>query len=435
MTLYIECTYTHYTHLNTGIQRVVRNIIKELLPLAEKENITLELIVLEGQQFVRIDRLTPLHVNIKKEMPSKGFKSKLKYVYYEIRKKIASLFSSYAVKDFILAPKYKYGLNYLIDRYITKAFCRPPEPINMQEGDILLLLDSSWHFKIWDEVKRFKKSGAHVVSVVYDLIPMTHPEFCSDSLVYFFNDWFPQAFNISDSFIAISKTVEDDVKTAVAHYNPLGAPGKGYAHFTLGSELNERALSADIPEDIVSVFDTAVNTFLFVSTIEPRKNHAYLLDAFEILWKRGADIQLLFVGRLGWKNEDILQRIYSHPYYNKRLFMFNDLDDSALLYCYRHAHMLLFPSFTEGYGLPIVESLHYGLPVLASDIAVHHEVGQDKIGYFDIGDPSDLASKIISIEKNDVEILAREIDTPTWRESAIQLLHTIQGMQKRSNEK
>jgi alpha-1,2-rhamnosyltransferase len=402
--------------------------------LAEEQSIDIRLIALEGKKFVLIDQLTPLHVNITKEIPSKSFKSQLKLLYYEIRKKIASLFSSYAIKDFILAPKYKYGLNYLMYRYSTGLFKHSSEKIEMQKGDMVLLLDSSWHFNVWNEVRRFKSSGAHIVTMVYDLIPMMHPQFCSDSLVYFFNHWFPNAFTVSDSFIAISKTVEKEVKLAVKKYNPEDVDKKKFTHFTLGSELDEKNLSTTVVKNLTSVLSTTTHTYLLVSTIEPRKNHSYLLDVFEKLWEDGSDVQLLFVGRLGWKNEQILKRIYSHPYYNKQLFMFNELNDNELLYCYQHAYMLLFPSISEGYGLPIVESLHYGLPVLASDIEIHREVGGDKIAYFDIAQPDDLISKIVSIEKEGFKQKIQKIDTKTWKESAVELLHVIQNLQKRSDE-
>ena len=421
MTLYVECTYTHHSALNTGIQRVVRNLLDHLPRLAEDEKIEVKLIALYGKTFHLIETLQPLDLNL---ASSAGTKPLLKEWYFALRKEVASRFDSYAVQHFLLAPKYEYGLNYLIDRSLHPFRNRHRlfPPIEVAEGDIILLLDSSWHLDIWPEVKRFKASGAKVLTVVYDLIPLTHSQFCDDTLVWFFEKWSNEAFKHSDGFCAISQSVEADVCHAV------GDASRFYAHFLLGSEIKTMRSGGTLPPKLVELFQDKAPTFLLVGTIEPRKNHAYLLDAFDLLWRQGRDFRLLFVGRLGWKNEQTLGRIYTHERYNRQLFMFNDLDDAALRYCYENATMLLFPSFAEGYGLPIIESLRHGLPVMASDIHVHREVGQDNIGYFDLSDPADLVEKIMQRESLPfIRQRDSHMKTTSWQESAETLFNAIKA--------
>jgi alpha-1,2-rhamnosyltransferase len=107
--------------------------------------------------------------------------------------------------------------------------------------------------------------------------------------------------------------------------------------------------------------------------------------------------------------------------------MFNDASDEELSYCYGHAKMLVFASFVEGFGLPIIESLNNGLPVLASDIPIHREVGEDAIEYFDLNDAGDLANKIQYIEKNKIsqKVDAKSVKTKTWKESSAELLGKV----------
>jgi alpha-1,2-rhamnosyltransferase len=164
---------------------------------------------------------------------------------------------------------------------------------------------------------------------------------------------------------------------------------------------------------------------LCVGTIEPRKNHAYVLDAFESIWKQGLPAKLCIVGRIGWKCEEFVARVLNHSLLGDSLFMFNDLTDAELHYCYQHAKMLILPSVIEGFGLPIVEALHFGLPTLASDIPIHHEVGGAYCGYFDLHRAMSLAEIVLNIEQRGQHPPtkpAAEYPFTSWKHSCRELL-------------
>jgi alpha-1,2-rhamnosyltransferase len=161
-----------------------------------------------------------------------------------------------------------------------------------------------------------------------------------------------------------------------------------------------------------------------VSTIEPRKNHAYLLDAFERAWAAGSTARLCIAGRVGWKCEALLARVRNHPELNTRLFMFNDLSDTSLEHAYAHASALVFPSFVEGFGLPLVEAMQRGLPAMGSDIAVFREIGGEFMAYFDLRDPQSLADLIIGFQRSGQFPAARDVadwQWIGWREASQQL--------------
>jgi glycosyltransferase involved in cell wall biosynthesis len=165
-----------------------------------------------------------------------------------------------------------------------------------------------------------------------------------------------------------------------------------------------------------------------VSTLEPRKNHGYLLDAFELLWKSGLNVNLLLIGKVGWKCKGLIKRILSHPEYNRRLFMLNRVADTELEYCYRMARCLLLPSFVEGFGLPLVEAMQRGIPAMASDIPVFREVGGDYIAYFDPFNPDTLSALVRQYEKNGQFPASKPLTEwtwLTWRDSTRQLLSKI----------
>ncbi|EOX9051676.1 glycosyltransferase family 4 protein, partial [Pseudomonas aeruginosa] len=149
---------------------------------------------------------------------------------------------------------------------------------------------------------------------------------------------------------------------------------------------------------LLRMFKAKAPVFLMVSTIEPRKNHGYLLDAFERAWAQGSQARLCIAGRIGWKCEALVERVRQHPELNKRLFMFNDLSDKSLEYAYSHAASLVFPSYVEGFGLPLVEAMQRGLPAMGSDIPVFREIGGEFMAYFDLADPQTLANLVTRFE-------------------------------------
>ena len=302
-------------------------------------------------------------------------------------------------------------------------------PITPSEGDILLMVEHWNGIRHMNVVRRFKSSGGKVVYMIHDLIPIRYPEFCGSAVVIDFEHWFRETMKYADGYIAISKTVMEDVQSYIA---AQGSDTRCYFfdYFRLGAE--QRAPVAEpIPErfpELRSLFDTGKSVYLTVSTIEPRKNHRYLLETFDRLWKRGVDAVLLIVGQIGWQVEPLIADIRSHSQFGTRLIMMNDLDDEGLSYCYRHAKALLFPSYTEGFGLPIIESLQAGLPVFASDIPVHREVGGSNIDYFDINEPDALAERIEAVETHRI-FLKNLRETPvhvtSWEESTRELFAKI----------
>lgn len=113
---------------------------------------------------------------------------------------------------------------------------------------------------------------------------------------------------------------------------------------------------------------------------------------------QGSQVRLCIAGRIGWKCEALVERVRQHPELNKRLFMFNDLSDKSLEYAYSHAASLVFPSYVEGFGLPLVEAMQRGLPAMGSDIPVFREIGGEFMAYFDLADPQTLANLVTRFE-------------------------------------
>lgn len=126
----------------------------------------------------------------------------------------------------------------------------------------------------------------------------------------------------------------------------------------------------------------ALPYLLVVSTVEPRKNHLALLDAWEVLRSNGHPrLNLVVVGNLGWSSDDIVKRFT--PWLRRGgLHLLEDVPASDLRALYKHAQATVCPSFAEGFDFAGVEAMRCGGVVVASDIGVHREVYQDAAEYF-----------------------------------------------------
>lgn len=422
--IFLECTHTYQTNLNSGIQRVVRNIIKESEQIGKELNITCQPVIFTNGSFYPALPKKPLLIRLRAALwtflrrQAGELRSKLRS--YLMFRKIGSYLSPLITRKRIIAI-----INFFFDILtfpVILSMYFKHRRICAGKGDLILMLDSSWVYPIWSAVEKAKNRGALVGVVVYDLIPINHPQFCVSGLVKCFQDWYSQAVKTSDFFIAISRSTRDEVYAYVkSNQCPINYDMLEWFH--LGCALDRVSEKGSVRNELEDIFKR--NNYLTVGNIEPRKNHKYLLNAFDLILQQSPDTVLCIIGKIGWKCEDVVNHIKNHPLFEKNLFMFNNLSDTELDYCYRHSKALIFTSFAEGFGLPIVESLYHGLPVLASDTPIHREVGKDFCTYFDISDPSYLAKIIINIEKTGKmpEVRApEEYNLPTWKDSCRELL-------------
>lgn len=133
--------------------------------------------------------------------------------------------------------------------------------------------------------------------------------------------------------------------------------------------------------------ETPETYVLHIGTLEPRKNLTTLLAAWRILRQRGTEPPpLVFGGRLGWKTDE-LRREMEVGERQGWLHHFGYLEDEQVAALYRGAHVVALPSIYEGFGLPAVEAMHAGVPLVASDIPVLREVGGSAALYVPPEDP------------------------------------------------
>ena len=115
--------------------------------------------------------------------------------------------------------------------------------------------------------------------------------------------------------------------------------------------------------------------FIFVSTIEPRKNLERIIKAFKIFKEKNPEYNLLIMGRYGWKSKKTIEIIKR----DKSIIHLNNVPDEDLIYFYNLAECLLYPSLYEGFGLPVLEAMRCGCPVITSNTSSMPEVGGNAV--------------------------------------------------------
>ena len=211
------------------------------------------------------------------------------------------------------------------------------------------------------------------IFVVHDLIPITHPEYCregeKDRHIVRMNN----VLRLASGVIVNSQATLDELCSFSASSGQkmppsivaLLAPG------VLRSSTHDRPMAAPY--------------FVVLSTIEPRKNHWLLLQIWKSLVENMAESapRLVIIGQRGWECENVVYMLERCEQLKGFVFEYSNCTDEELATYLHHAQALLFPTFAEGYGIPLVEALEFGVPVIASDLQVFREIAGEIPEYID----------------------------------------------------
>ena len=434
--IYIDCTATYYSGLNTGIQRVVNNVITRTVDLSKRFGIEIIPVVAVPGGFNK-------HMDMPAISRQPPFQQGVRQIFFTLKqrfsKSLCEASSSSSPLVAFLAQKTHAGLlalAFLLRRCIKKIGSirqmvskNEGRYLNLTSDDLLIMLDSFWIFDALDEAEKSIASKPVVVSVIYDLIPITHPQYCDQEFVDSFSQLFPRVVELSDGLIGISQTIQKSVENYVAQQFPDWNSKGMLDYFYLGADFKVDTLSqtAQVSPDIAALLRSNSPFFLAVGTIEPRKGYGYLLDGFENLWRQGTTHQLVIVGKVGWLCSDILKRAQELNRSGRPLTLLHDVDDNSLDLLYKKSAAVIFPSFVEGFGLPLVEALVRGKKVLASNIEVFQEIGGPSVSYFKAGSAESLSKGvgefISTISKNSLSIEVRDVNGAiSWDSSADSLI-------------
>jgi glycosyltransferase involved in cell wall biosynthesis len=302
----------------------------------------------------------------------------------------------------------------------------PDAPAVCHAGDVFLGLDlvgsavkagSEWFTYL-------RRNGGKVSFVVYDILPVRHPHWWPGGGGQHHEAWLREILACADQLICISQAVADDVRAWMQENDVQSRADIGWFH--LGADLDGSVPSKGLPEDAEPVLTrlSAAPSFLMVGTIEPRKGHGAVLDAFERLWAEGFDVNLVIIGRKGWLVDEVCRRLADHPRRGHQLFWLENASDEFLDVVYAKSSCLMAASEGEGFGLPLIEAAQRGLPIIARDIPVFREVAATHAHYFGGEGDIPIAAAVtqwLALHAQGAHPSSDSLPWLTWAQSAAQL--------------
>lgn len=305
------------------------------------------------------------------------------------------------------------------------------EPIEFSTGDVFFALDLCPQVQTVqaDFYQRLRQQGVVVKFMVFDLLYIFQPEHFMPGVTQSVSQWL-QVVGESDGAVCISQTVADDLCHWMEDKKWKRLRAFSIDTSPLGADLGSNTLSEGLASNAKSVLSILQQrpSFLMVGTLEPRKGYRQVLDAFEMLWRRNSDINLVIVGKQGWMVEHLVDRLNSHPELGRSLFWLSSISDEYLEAVYSASTCLLAASYGEGFGLPLIEAAQHKLPIIARDIPVFREVAGEYACYFDSLAPENLASAIerwLALHASGQHPHSDDMPWHTWAQSAQLLLQRI----------
>lgn len=271
-------------------------------------------------------------------------------------------------------------------------------------------------------LRTWRRAGVAMHFVANDLLPVTHPEAFHPQTRKAFVHWLELVASLADAIHCISQSTADELGEWLRVQG--GARIPAITVFPLGVEPLRAPHPGVLEADVTAAFASRP-TLLMVGTIEPRKAHAQALAAIELLWASNADLNFAIVGKRGWLVSELIESLERHPERGKRLFWFEGCTDDTLDAVYEASTALLAPSLGEGFGLPVIEAAQRGKPVIARSLKVFREVAGDYPSYFEGTSPAALAT-FLARWLTDRPIHAPRRDWPDWKTSATVLASHIQ---------
>jgi glycosyltransferase involved in cell wall biosynthesis len=253
-------------------------------------------------------------------------------------------------------------------------------------------------------IAALRRQGCQFVPLIHDLIPLQHPEFARAGHAEKHRRRIATTASLADAIVVNSAATGAELTPWLAA-RPTPPP-------VAVAPLGVRPPQVDEPPVALRPY------FVALGTIEPRKNHLLLLN----IWRQfaatmgAAAPRLVVVGRRGWENENVLDMLERCAAIDGLVRETGALPDREVASLLRGARALLFPSFAEGFGLPLAEALALGVPAICSDLPALREVGGNVPDYLDPLDGAAWRTTVLDYARADSPMRRAQLGRlTTWR--------------------
>lgn len=275
----------------------------------------------------------------------------------------------------------------------------------------------------------FIPKNVKVVTHIHDVSFKAYPEMIMKKDLFFLNTLIPRSIKRSDKIIAVS----DFTKNEIVKYYDTRPEKIDVIYNSINIIKNNE--SEIVANEIKEKYNLPEEYILYLGTLQPRKNVSILLEAYAEIKEKIPGIELVIAGDRKAHNFDKkIDEVINKKDLDKDIFFcgFVDARDKSLVY--KMAKVFVFPSFYEGFGIPILEAMSQNTAVLASDIPPHREVARDAALYFEPNNLDELKEKLYTIcidenLRNKLIVLEKaRIEVFSWEKSAKKLLEIYKSL-------
>ncbi len=288
-------------------------------------------------------------------------------------------------------------------------------PCKLYWGEYDIYIESQYIFN-----PIFKPRHTLIVNMVYDIALILYDDLQTKKHTINFRQKLAKSIKNSDYIITLSQSSQKDIKHYIENTLDLNRPiDYIYADTTKIVEKNQNY------SHVLKKFKIQQDYFLFLGTLEPRKNPFILIKAFHLFKKETLlPIQLVFAGKKGWLYTHVLEYISKNNLEDSVIFT-NYISEEEKQILLNHTKAFLFLSRYEGFGIPPLEALKLGVPTLLSDIPVFHELFLDNVYYANTNDIKDISQKMEDILIHPIQINTNLFEKFSWKISANKLVKIL----------
>jgi glycosyltransferase involved in cell wall biosynthesis len=254
-----------------------------------------------------------------------------------------------------------------------RRFIQIPKLINKLNPDIVLQPCHIGPFRLNKKIKR--------VVTIHDLTPIKFPEFHTPRGVLIHKLLLKKTLKNADLILTPSKTTKRDI----------------IKRYKISCPISVTPLGIRTPQPSPPKPNIPQPYILFLGTIEPRKNLETLINAFlELKSQHNIPHKLVLAGPIGWKCKNIIKKAKSHPH----IILTGHISESEKASLYKHVDIFVYPSIYEGFGLPPLEAMSYGIPVICSNGGSLKEYFENHALIFDPKNKIQLKQHILTLIQN-----------------------------------
>lgn len=308
---------------------------------------------------------------------------------------------------------------------------------SMKAGDTLFTMGAPWALDHHNDLIRCLKYqyGANYLQVFYDFIPISTPEVVASELIPAFARSMAAMSIYATHVFSISRYSMEDLGTALYK---LGRQAPEGSVIPMGGTITD--VDEDRTPDALKNLDIDGPFVLSVGTLEPRKNHMLLFQVWRrLVAKHGAANvpKLVLVGRFGWYMEHFIRMLKATDFVEQTIVRFEGVSNAELSELYDACLFTMFPSISEGWGLPITESLARGKVCVCSNVTSMPEAGGEHAIYIDPYDTSSAVDVCEALIFDGTTLAEREahlratFKPVTWADASNGLRRQLEGLVSR----